>query len=461
MSGAGRGVTPGAEPDVGSDREPGFPALDQPPAVNPPAVDPSAVDPPVVDPPIVDADRGAAGRPAGEAPVTAEDSAGETGAPGDARAAAGPDAETSAGSASGDAGAESSAGTPGRKTPARGSRTGRFFRELVILIVVALVIAVAIKTYAVQAFFIPSGSMENTLLINDRVLVNKIVYDTRSIHRGDIVVFNGDGSWDPGSPPASENFVEKFGSGFASMFGFGHPGDILIKRVIGLPGDKVACCDAQGRVTVNGIPLNEQSYLYPGAAPSQDRFEIVVSPGRLWVMGDNRAISADSRDHLGDPGGGTIPESAVIGRAFVIIWPLDRWRILPIPATFEQPKLNESSAATPTRSTAASTTGASTAGDASTTVLASTRLEPSNPALPLVLGFAVALPISWLQRRIRIRAVRSRAARKRPVRKRPARMYAARMHTARIRTAERRPADLSTASRIAPETAAESASDAP
>jgi signal peptidase I len=308
----------------------------------------------------------------------------------------------------------------------------------VILIVVALVIAVAIKTYAIQAFFIPSGSMENTLLINDRVLVNKIVYDTRSIHRGDIVVFNGDGSWDPGTVPASENFVEKFGSGFASMFGFGHPGDILIKRVIGIPGDTVACCDAQGRVTVNGIPLNEQSYLYPGAAPSQARFKIVVQTGRLWVMGDNRAISADSRDHLGDPGGGTIPESAVIGRAFVIIWPLDRWRILPIPATFEQPKLNASSAATPAASTAgdASTTDASTAGDASTAVLMSARLKPSSPALPLVLGFAAALPLSWLQRRVRRRA--------------------------RVRGTDLRPADLSTVSgAIAPETVDKSPSDAP
>ena len=182
--------------------------------------------------------------------------------------------------------------------------------------------------------------MENTLEINDRVLVNKLVYDVRSIHRGDIVVFNGDGSWDPGTAPRDTNFVVKFAQGFASMFGFGHPGDILIKRVIGLPGDKVACCDAQGRVTVNGVPLTEQSYLYPGDAPSEIRFNIVVPPGRLWVMGDHRLISDDSRNHLGQPGGGTIPENAVIGRAFVIIWPISRWRILPIPATFEQPKLS-------------------------------------------------------------------------------------------------------------------------
>jgi signal peptidase I len=355
MSGAGRGVTPGAESDAGSDREAGSPA----------------------------AGAGSAEVPAGDG--------------------------TSTGSAGG-AAAAGSAGTAGRKAPAKGNRGRRFFRELVILIVVALVIAVAIKTYAVQAFFIPSGSMENTLEINDRVLVNKIVYDIRSIHRGDIVVFNGDGSWDPGPVPTSSNFVSKFASGFASMFGFGHPGDILIKRVIGVPGDRVVCCDAQGRVTVNGIPLNEQSYLYPGAVPSQARFSIMVRPGRLWVMGDNRPISADSRDHEGDPGGGTIPENAVIGRAFVIIWPLSRWRILPIPATFEQPKLNASSAVTPARSPGAA--GPSAAGDASATAMLSARLEPSNPALPLVLGFAMALPVSWLQRRARIHAARIRATRR-------------------------------------------------
>ena len=301
-----------------------------------------------------------------------------------------------------------------------------------ILIVVALVIAVAIKTYAVQAFWIPSGSMENTLEVNDRVLVNKIVYDIRSIHRGDIVVFNGDGSWDPGSVPTSSNFASKFASGFASMFGFGHPGDILIKRIIGVPGDRVACCDAQGRVTVNGIALNEQSYLYPGAVPSQARFSIMVPSGRLWVMGDNRTISADSRDHEGDPGGGTIPESAVIGRAFVIIWPLSRWRILPIPATFEQPKLNASGAVPPTRGT----NGPSAAGDASATAVLSARLEPANPALPLALGFAMALPVSWLQRRARIRAARIRASRRRAA----------------------RPADMSAVSgAVAQETVAESA----
>ena len=220
---------------------------------------------------------------------------------------------------------------PGVPSPSRRRKRRKrsFWRELPILIAVALLLAVVIKTYAIQAFYIPSGSMENTLEINDRVLVNKIVYHIRDIHRGEIVVFNGDGSWDPGTVPVNGNIFQQFADGFASMFGFGHSGDILIKRVIGIPGDRVACCDAQGRVTVNGVPLNEQSYLYPGSAPSVIRFNITVPAGRLWVMGDNRFYSDDSRDHQGDPGGGTVPESAVIGRAFIIIWPVGGLALAP------------------------------------------------------------------------------------------------------------------------------------
>jgi signal peptidase I len=339
MSGAGRGVTPGADPDGGDE-----------------APDPAA----------------AAGEGASPDEASAEakaEGAAESTAP------AGPD----------------SGGK--RKAAARPRRKRSFWREFPVLVVVALLLAVVIKTYAIQAFFIPSGSMENTLEINDRVLVNKLVYDVRGIHRGDIVVFNGDGSWDPGTVPVDTNFVVKFANGFASMFGFGHPGDILIKRVIGLPGDRVACCDAQDRVTVNGVSLAERSYLYPGDSPSMSRFSITVPPGRLWVMGDHRLISDDARDHLGSPGGGTIPQSAVVGRAFVIIWPPGRWRFLPIPATFQQPKLNAAAAA-------------ETAG------VLSAHLEPSSPALPLTLGFAAAVPLTWLQRLARLRLARRRASRR-------------------------------------------------
>ena len=356
MSGAGRGVTPGAEPEAGSGESATPPGHDQGQPVTPD------------------------NEPAAKADASPED---------------GTDPKTSEAKSAGSG--TGGSGTGGRRPAGRRTRRRRsFWREFPILVVIALLLAVVIKTYAIQAFFIPSGSMENTLEINDRVLVNKLVYDVRSIHRGDIVVFNGDGSWDPGTVPASTNFAVKFADGFASMFGFGHPGDILIKRVIGLPGDHVACCDAEGRVTVNGVPLTEGSYLYPGDDPSEIRFNIVVPPGRLWVMGDHRFISDDSRDHLGDPGGGTVPESAVVGRAFVIIWPPSRWRFLPIPATFEQPKLNAAAAAS----------GADRADAAD---LLSARLEPAGPALPLSLGFAVAIPVTWLQRRVRLRIARHRA----------------------------------------------------
>jgi signal peptidase I len=372
MSGAGRGVTPGAEPEAGRDEsaasaEPG------------------------------QARSATADGTEAPGPAAASAEAGSTAETGSKAEASGPPED---GDGTADAPPDGKGVSGGPKPTARRARRKRsFWREFPILVVVALLLAVVIKTYAIQAFFIPSGSMENTLEINDRVLVNKIVYDVRSIHRGDIVVFNGDGSWDPGTAPADTNFVVKFGQGFASMFGFGRPGDILIKRVIGLPGDKVACCDAEGRVTVNGVPLAEQSYLYPGDAPSEIRFNIVVPSGRLWVMGDHRLISDDARDHLGDPGGGTIPENAVIGRAFVIIWPLSRWRILPIPATFEQHRLNAAAAAAPP-------SAQDTAG------LLSARLEPSSPALPLALGFAAAVPVTWLQRRARLRLAGRRAARR-------------------------------------------------
>jgi signal peptidase I len=332
-----------------------------------------------------DADAQAA---ADQAPADAQAANAQAG--GQAEADGGADTDTGA-AAPGDAPAEGPGGPPPGHRRKRKQRS--FWRELPILIAVALVLAVVIKTFAIQAFWIPSGSMENTLQVNDRILVNKIVYHIRDIHRGDIVVFNGDGSWDPGTIPVTGNIFQQFADGFASMFGFGRSGDILIKRVIGIPGDHVACCDAQGRVTVNGVPLTEQSYLYPGSAPSQTRFNIVVPQGRLWVMGDNRFDSADSRDHMGDPGGGTIPESAVVGRAFIIIWPLSHWRILPIPATFETPALNDSHAA-----------GAPAAGGD----LLTARAEPAGQVVPLALGFAGALPLTWLQRRVRTRVARRR-----------------------------------------------------
>ena len=264
--------------------------------------------------------------------------------------------------------------------------------ELLVLGVIAVVLALVIKTYAIQAFFIPTGSMENTLEIGDRVLVNKLVYDFRGIHRGDIIVFDGNGSWDFNAP-SNPNIFNRFFSDLEGIVGISHDSSIYIKRVIGLPGDRVVCCNAKGQITVNGVALSEQSYLYPGNQPSAQPFKITVPPGRLWVMGDHRAVSYDSRGHMGDPGGGTIPESAVLGRAFVIIWPPSRWDILNIPATFEQPQLN------------ASSNGSSSAALAAARDNGTALQQPGAlaSALPLTLGFAGAVPLTWLQHRARRR----------------------------------------------------------
>ena len=231
------------------------------------------------------------------------------------------------------------------KAPENAKRRKRhFWRDLAVIVVAALALTILLKAFVVQVFSIPSGSMENTLLPGDRILVSKIVYDFRPIARGDIVVFAGAGSWDPPAQPPSSWFAGIWGDA-TNLVGIAGPDTDYIKRVIGVPGDHVACCNAQGQVTVNGVPLSEKSYVYPGDAPSEVRFDITVPAGRLWVMGDNRGDSDDSRFRTNDPGSGTIPESAVVGRAFLIIWPLSRVSDLPIPNTFEQAGLSAAAAA--------------------------------------------------------------------------------------------------------------------
>ena len=231
----------------------------------------------------------------------------------------------------------------GRTRQSETKRKRPFWRDLTVIVIAALVLTILLKAFVVQVFSIPSGSMENTLLPGDRILVNKMVYRFRPIERGDIVVFSGSGSWDPATPRPS-NPVARVWDDVISLVGIAGPGTDYVKRVIGVPGDHVVCCNAMGQITVNGVPLSEKSYIYPGAAPSQIRFNITVPPGRLWVMGDNRADSDDSRYRVGDPGGGTIPESAVVGRAFLIIFPLSRIGDLPIPNTFQQAGLRAAAA---------------------------------------------------------------------------------------------------------------------
>ena len=185
--------------------------------------------------------------------------------------------------------------------------------------------------------------MENTLRIGDRVMVNKVVYHLRDIKRGDVVVFDGLDSFTPEvSIPQPTNPIAKALGWFGGLVGFAPPSEKdFIKRVIGIPGDRVVCCDAKGRVTVNGVALTEP-YVFPGDAPSDQPFDVTVPEGRLWVMGDHRGASSDSRAHLGDPGGGTVPENKVIGRAFVIIWPVGHWAWLSNPSTYDQSGLSKS-----------------------------------------------------------------------------------------------------------------------
>lgn len=221
-------------------------------------------------------------------------------------------------------------------------RPPSFWRELPILLVVAFLLAFLVKTFLVQPFYIPSGSMEDTLQVGDRVLVNKVVYHLRPIERGDVVVFNGVDSFTPEvtiSRPTDP--VGRVVDWLGQLVGFS-PGDErdFVKRVIGVAGDHVVCCDAEGRITVNGHPLDEQAYLHPGDAPSESPFDVVVPDGKLWVMGDHRSASSDSRAHQGDPGGGFVPTDRVIGRAFAVVWPLSHFSVLGIPATFEQAGLD-------------------------------------------------------------------------------------------------------------------------
>jgi signal peptidase I len=219
-----------------------------------------------------------------------------------------------------------------------------FGRELLTIVVAAAVLTLLVKAFLVQVYRIPSASMENTLQIGDRVLVNKVVYHFRDIARGDVIVFSGQDSWGPDAPPPPSNPVVRVFDDMLSGLGLHSDQTYYIKRVIGLPGDRVACCDAQGRVTVNGVALNEGQYVYPGEQPSAVKFSNVVPAGHVWVMGDHRGDSEDSRYHPDDPGGGAIPGSQVVGRAFFIIWPPSQFRDLPIPNTFQQASLHAGAA---------------------------------------------------------------------------------------------------------------------
>lgn len=223
-----------------------------------------------------------------------------------------------------------------RRTPAGGRAKPRkplpIWQEMAVLLGMALVLAVVIKAFFVQAFYIPSGSMNDTLVLHDRILVQKVSYWGGEPQRGDIVVFSDPGGWlNPAEVQTADNPISRT----LEMFGLYPTGGHLVKRVIGVGGDRVACCDTQGRITVDGVPLLEQSYLAEGEKPSLIRFDVEVPEGYLWVQGDNRSNSADSRVHLGDPGGGFIPLDGVVGKVFMVVWPWSHATMIDRPVTFE------------------------------------------------------------------------------------------------------------------------------
>lgn len=245
-------------------------------------------------------------------------------------------------------------GTESDDSGDRGSKPQKprsFWKELPILVGIALVLALVIKTFFVQAFSIPSGSMEETLKIGDRVLVDKLTpWFGSEPERGEVVVFHDPGGWLNDEPAKQSNSA--LVRGIQNVFSFiglmpSSDEKDLIKRVIAVGGDTVEC-QGSGPVKVNGVALDEP-YIFPGNTPCGEKpfGPVKVPEGRIWVMGDHRGDSLDSRYHMDQPGGGTVPVGNVVGRAFVVAWPVADWSTLPIPETFDQKGLAASAPLAP------------------------------------------------------------------------------------------------------------------
>jgi len=207
---------------------------------------------------------------------------------------------------------------------------GSLLKELPILVVVALVVSLLIKTFVVQFFYIPSGSMENTLQIKNRVAVNKVPFISKSIDRGDVVVFRDPNNWLPEIVDYGTNkYVSKAKSALVAVGVLPNPTkQYLVKRVVGVAGDHIVCCTKTGNLTINDIEVTEP-YIYAGNKPSEMTFDVTVPKGKIWVMGDHRGASADSRYHQDDINKGFVPLSKVTGRVVAVIWPFKNITYVP------------------------------------------------------------------------------------------------------------------------------------
>ncbi|MEY4137296.1 MAG: signal peptidase [Actinomycetota bacterium] len=217
------------------------------------------------------------------------------------------------------------------------SRRGRAAIETLVIIVIALIIVALVRAFLLQAFYVPSSSMESTLLPGDRIVASKITTAVSGPQRGEVVVFGDPGGWLPDAP-ASESGWRGFLHSGLIFLGLlpSDSGHDLVKRVIGLPGDRVACCDSAGRIVLNGVPLEES---YVTGPTDQVRFDITVPEGGMFVMGDNRGDSRDSRYHL-DVANGSVPLTDAVGRVVMRVWPLDRMGVEAIPSIFGNPAIS-------------------------------------------------------------------------------------------------------------------------
>ncbi|WP_245604212.1 signal peptidase I [Nocardioides aequoreus] len=220
-----------------------------------------------------------------------------------------------------------------RKEQRAGKKPMPLWLESVVLLGIALALAVLIKALFLQAFYIPSPSMEPQFVEDDRILVQKVSYwGSGEPQRGDIIVFKDPGGWlDPVDTAGATGPV----SGVLERIGLYPTGGHLVKRVMAVGGDHIVCCDDDGRITVNGDPLDESAYLPPGTDPSDVTFDKTVPDGYLWMMGDNRAFSFDSRGHMGGPGGGFVKEDLVVGKVFALVWPWGRAELIDRPEVFD------------------------------------------------------------------------------------------------------------------------------